>query len=135
MKMSRTEIESRIKQLERQMKTAKNRIQESKDYFLGIRKSLKFWREELKRTGRGIKPCTEVKFDCEVEWDVDEGEPLPDKHLDFVVSVDRLVSEDILDKGKWRINETALEDFLTDYVSDLTGFCHNGLTFEYNPVI
>ncbi len=135
MKMSRTEIESRIKQLERQMKTAKNRIQEAKDCFLGIRKSLKFWREELKRTGRGIKPCTEVRFDCEVEWDVDEGEPLPDKHLDFVVSVDRLVSEDILDKGKWRINETALEDFLTDYVSDLTGFCHNGLTFKYNPVI
>ena len=91
--------------------------------------------KKLQRTARGIKPCDGVKFSCCVEWDVDEGEESLSPYIEFVIGTDKLSEAGILDKRKWRINETMLEDFLPDYISDLTGFCHKGFTFNFKPHI
>lgn len=102
--------------------------------------------KERKKTMKNNKKMTPVypfkrfNITAEVDWDFDEGDTPPDPKFEVSFTPEKLMNEDILDKGdiedinKWFIDEEKLEEFLGEYLSDSTAFCHKGFTFEWDYV-
>lgn len=87
-----------------------------------------------------VYPFKRFNITAKVDWDFDEGDTPPDPKFEVSFTPEELMNEDILDKGgiedinKWFIDEAKLEEFLGEYLTDFTDFCHKGFTFEWDYV-
>lgn len=90
-----------------------------------------------KSTKTPVYPFTKFKVSAVVLWDCDKGETPPDPKFEVTFTPEELMSEDVLDKGDiedvntWFINEARLDEFVGEYLTDYTDFCHKGYTFEW----
>ena len=83
-----------------------------------------------------IAPFSKIEITADVDWDFDEGDTPPDREFKVSFTPDELVHFNVLDKGdakenNWRLNEGKLGDFISEYVTDFTDFCHNGVSYTY----
>ncbi len=85
-----------------------------------------------------MKPNELMKVSItDINWDIDEGEEKPD-NLDSNMNVTFTPADliECLEKGDrdYIVNDNLLSEFLGDYISDTTGFCHNGFNYTYKIV-
>ena len=83
-----------------------------------------------------IAPFSKMEISANVKWDFDEGDTPPNPKFEVSFTPDELVHFGVLDKGdidetNWWLNEGKLGDFIAEYVTDYTDFCHNGLEYTY----
>ena len=45
-----------------------------------------------------------------------------------------VLSKDGVNSTEWIIDNDALEELISDYITDNTGFCHNGFRFRFSIV-
>lgn len=87
-----------------------------------------------------VYPFKRFNITAIVLWDYEKGETPPDPKFEVSFTPEELMNEDVLDKGgiddinKWFIDEKKLEEFLGEYLTDFTDFCHKGFTFEWDYV-
>lgn len=75
--------------------------------------------KEAKHITIGVYPL--IRRVTNIKWDVDEDK---DESIDLPITID--IPRDIVD-GFYNDNE----DAISDYISNLTGYCHFGYTIEY----
>ena len=84
-------------------------------------------------------PFKKLKVSCDVLWDYDEGETPPDPHFEVEFTPEELENENILDRSNmevidWELYENRLEEFISDYMTFYTDFCHKGFDMKFQPV-
>ena len=80
-----------------------------------------------------------LKVDCDVQWDYDEGDTPPDPHFEVSFSPEELENAGILDRSNieetaWELYEGRLEEFMSEYLTNFTDFCHKGFTMKVKPI-
>lgn len=90
-----------------------------------------------------IAPFSTMTVTAKVDWDFDddvrnsglapEEYGLPSKEQKLVFTADELKVNGVVDCGGtvWALDEGKLEEYVSDKLTDETGFCHNGFTFDY----
>lgn len=84
-----------------------------------------------------IAPFTTMEISAKVDWDSDEGDTdLPDRSQTLTLTADELKVNEVVDVGDiqdrcWTLDEDKLEEYVSDRLTDETGYCHNGFTFDY----
>ena len=84
-------------------------------------------------------PFKKLKVDCYVLWDYDEGDTPPDPHFEVSFTPEELESENILDRSNievtdWELYEDRLEEFMSEYLTSFTDFCHKGFAMNAKPI-
>ena len=72
-----------------------------------------------------------IIFDMDVDWD-DDGEGL-DSNYSMVYFAKDLLNANVLtidENDNFIIDIYALDEYLSDDISNRTGFCHNGFTYD-----
>ena len=71
----------------------------------------------------------------DINWDIDDGEEKPSdlkSEMNVLFKINDVVEcLENNDSGDYKVNDEALSDFLSDYISDTAGFCHNGFNYTY----
>lgn len=71
----------------------------------------------------------------DINWDIDDGEEKPSdlkSEMNVLFKINDVVEcLENNDSGDYKVNDEALSDFLSDYISDTTGFCHDGFNYTY----
>lgn len=97
--------------------------------------NLKAKREPVK-----FSPFSGLKITAKVDWDFDEGDMPPDPKFEVTFTPEELKDKGILENAEdeaietWLLYEDKLEEFLSDYLTDSTDFCHKGFKYMYNPI-
>lgn len=93
-----------------------------------------------------IAPFTTMEISAKVDWDFDEDVlesrlapeeyGFPSKEQKLVFTADELKVNEVVDVGDiedrcWTLDEDKLKEYVSDKLTDETGFCHNGFTFDY----
>lgn len=86
-----------------------------------------------KKKVTAIRPFKKLAITADVKWDYDEGDTPPDPKFEVSFTPDELESEGILARAgaDWFLDEGVLEEFLSEYLTSFTDFCHKGFTFGW----
>lgn len=102
--------------------------------------NLKAGKEGDKMEPVKFSPFSGLKITAKVDWDFDEGDTPPDPKFEVTFTPDELKDKGILEKAEdeametWLLYEDKLEEFLSDYLTDSTDFCHKGFKYMYQPI-
>ena len=84
---------------------------------------------------KAVKPFKALKVTAVVDWDEDEDKVIDEEIVaEFTPETLRGAADCLTDSpdGDWLINNRKLEEFLSDWLSDATGFCHKGFSWVYS---
>ena len=82
-----------------------------------------------------LVPFAKMHITANVNWDYDDGDTPPDRLFEVTFTAQELVENvmalDNTDDDCWYLDEDKLDSYMSDYVTNFTDFCHNGLTYTY----